>query len=204
MAAQRGAAAECKHSPARGGHWVSPARHPSGSWSSGRPAVPTPPGLPWSGLPILHVAPARQPRYKSILFFRSQLSGSAHPPYGWVTPHPVALPGRFPLWSPRREMLIPCCALPSSSPKGKTPLRSGARHGILLSPRAPGLSQGWAGREERSHHVQLPARPPRPAQPPPARPAEPARLARAGGSRPPPRYNGRRRFRRISIPFPRI
>lgn len=108
------------------------------------------------------------------------------------------------LWSPRREMLIPCCALPSSSPKGKTPLRSGARHGILLSPRAPGLSQGWAGREERSHHVQLPARPPRPAQPPPARPAEPARLARAGGSRPPPRYNGRRRFRRISFPFPRI
>lgn len=85
--------------------------------------------------------------------------------YGWVTPHPAALPGRFPLWSPRREMLTPCCTLPSSSPKGKTRLRSGARHGILPSPRAPGLSQGWAEREERSHHVQAPSPPatPRPA-----------------------------------------
>lgn len=94
--------------------------------------------------------------------------------------------------------------VPSHPPPPRVKHASGAGLGMAFSPPHELLASPKAGPSGKNGPTtcRLPARPPRPAQPPPARPAEPARVARAGGSRPPPRYKGRRRFRRIAFPFP--
>lgn len=120
-------------------------------------------------------------------------------PSPWVGhPHPAALtlPGGFPLSSssagnarakPRAPSLLSTSN--SGAPKGKHLSGAGPRVALPLPPENSGsLGVRRAGRTVPPRAVSDPAPPP-----PPARPAEPARAVSAGGSRPPPSCNGRRR-----------
>lgn len=157
------------------------------------------PGQPCSGMPVVHFAPARRPRYVSTLFSRSLLRRAGYPPRGWVirTPPPCHCLAASHSAVPAQETLAPSRALPLSS-----------QPPILGPPRvntSPERGRGWhcpfrqrtvALRGSRRAGRTVPPRAgsdPAPPPPPPARPAEPARAVSAGGSRPPPSCNGRRR-----------
>lgn len=190
------------------GH-VGPRAPPVGSGTTGAGRGTR--GQPFSAMPVLHFAPARRRRFVSTLFPLPAPPTGYLPWMGPSAPRRLSPARRLPTpKSPRSEnaRARPHPPFLSSGPEvpgpptSKTSLQSGSGGSIPSSPESGG-SPGL-GRENCPHHVQPAGRPaaPRPAPPPPARPAEPARVARAGGSRPPPSYNSRRRARRVSFSFP--
>lgn len=163
-AAQRGEAVECKHSQERCEPRVSP-RVPH--WALGaREAgcVPYP-----SAAMLWDVYLSFCSRLLTEVRINPIFPLSAHPPCRWATLHlaTLPLPGGFPLCTGNARAILPSLLLSTSNsraPEDITPLRSGARDGILRSPRVRCLSRCGARRRERPHHVRARGTsPPRPA-----------------------------------------
>lgn len=152
------------------GH-VCPRAPPVGSGTTG--AGRGTPGQPFSGMPVLHFAPARRWRFVSTLFSRCLLRRPGYLPWvGLSAPRRLSPALRLPTpKSPRAEnaRARPHPPFLSSGPavpgllKSKRLSRAGPGTAFRLpleSSGSPGL-----GRENCRHHVQAPGRPaaPRPA-----------------------------------------
>lgn len=187
MAAQRGDAAECKHSAARRGPRVPPRAPPGPAGTLGAPRRPL------SGMPVLHFAPARPPRYASTLLFPlpsamrtwSRLfvgvgpSTPCHPAAAWQLPHSGGP-------SAGNKTLAPSRTVPLSSQSPVLePFKRKRRHLSGAGPRVGGI----ASFPKRTVALRGPcptgtAVPPR-AGPGPARRAPPRRCSRQRALRSP-------------------